>query len=442
MDIPQTSPGPTSAETTARWAIVVLLLLALVSLAFGLGFGVSELGDDGSSAPAASPDDASGDLSGDDLLGASILDEIYDILSTSHINKEVLDPDTFRQAAIAGVLSTLNDRETQFLTAEQLAQGSLDLSSVYEGIGASVTDRNGVLEIVSPFRDSPAEEAGLRAGDIILAVDGERTDGWSDSEGVLKIRGAQGTPVTLSVQHTDGTTEDIIIVRGEIPIETVYIEPRLEVIPGESGTTLVDSTGALVTDIGYVNITDFRERTAIELREKLAEVEDQGYVGLILDLRSNPGGRLDTTIEATDEFLQSGRILSQVDSDDQEEVWSAEPGGSATNIPIVILQDAGSASGAEVMAAALRDNGRATIVGTRSYGKGTVNQLRELTSCGVPGQCGALYISIGEWLTPNGERIEGIGIDPDVEVELTEEQYIAGGDLQLFKAIEILRGGS
>ncbi len=441
METSPTEPRPSTAESASRWAVVVFLMLAVVALAFGLGYGVSELRNDDSPAPASgTPSDGDPAGSGGDTLGAAILDEIYEILSTSHINKDILDPSTFRQAAIEGVLSTLNDRETQYLTPTQVAQGALDLASIYEGIGASVTDRNGVVEIVAPFRDSPAELAGLRAGDIVLAVDGDPTDGWSSAQAVQRIRGPQGTPVTLRVLHTDGTTEEITIIRGEIPIQTVYLEPRLEVIPGESGEDLVDSAGEVVTDIAYVNITDFRERTAIEVRESLRDLESQGYRGLILDLRSNPGGRLDTTIQATDEFMESGRILSQINADRAETIWDAERGGVATNIPIVVLLDGGSASGSEVMAAALRDNGRATIIGTRSYGKGTVNQLRELTSCGIPGQCGALYISIGEWLTPNGERIEGIGIFPDIELPMTQDDYIEHGDIQLFRAIEVLRG--
>lgn len=445
MEIPQTQPRASVAESVSRWAVVVFLMLAVVTLAFGLGFGVNELLNDDeaptTTSNVASNDDTDGDLSGSEELGAGILDEIYEILSETHINKDVLDPETFRQAAITGVLSTLNDRETSYLTQQQLESGVLDLASVYEGIGATVTDRNGVLEIVSTYRDSPAEGAGVMAGDTILAVEGEPTDGWTANEGVQVIRGPEGTEVTITVRHLDGTTEDITIVRGTLPIESVFLTPILEAIPGESGDLLVDETGAEVTDIAYVSIASVRDASAEELRTLLADVEDQGYRGLIVDLRGNSGGRLDVTIAMADEFLASGRILSQQNSDGVEEVWTATEGGVATTIPLVIIQDGSSASAAEVLSAALRDNGRGQIVGTQSFGKGTVNMLVPLESCEDEQGCGAIYVSIGRWYTPNGEQIEGVGVTPDLEVPMTSDQYIESGDLQLFKAIEILRGG-
>ena len=203
---------------------------------------------------------------------------------------------------------------------------------------------------------------------------------------------------------------------------------------------IVDRSGALVTDIAYINISQFHEGTPGELREALKDVEDGSYKGLILDLRGNPGGLLSATVEAADEFLDEGVILIEVDSGGERTAFNARSGGAATEIPIVVLQDQFSASGAEVLAAALRDNGRATIIGTRSFGKGTVNQLQVLSNCNDPAGCGALYISIGRWLTPSGEQIEGLGVTPDVTVEMTGDDYIEIGDLQIFAAIEALQG--
>jgi carboxyl-terminal processing protease len=242
------------------------------------------------------------------------------------------------------------------------------------------------------------------------------------------------------VKHIDGKTETLTIVRAEIQIESVFTEPHLEVIPGESGSKLVDREGKEATDIGYVNISTFHENTLNELRKKLQGVEGKGYKGLILDLRSNPGGLLQATVDVADEFLNGGTVLSEVDAAGKKQSWTAKPGGLVTKIPIVILQDRGSASGAEVLAAALRDNGRATIVGTNSFGKGTVNQLQQLKNCGDPKGCGALYLSIGRWLTPKDQQIEGVGVKPDVELPMTSDDYINSGDIQVFKAIDILRG--
>ncbi|MES4792082.1 MAG: hypothetical protein C4321_03035, partial [Chloroflexota bacterium] len=365
---------------------------------------------------------------------------IVELLETRYVDKAALDPETLRQAAIDGVIRSLNDSHTEYLTPAELKAGALDLSSSYDGIGATVSDRSGAITIVAPFRDSPAEKAGIRPGDIILEVDGVSTEGWTQTQSVQVIRGPSGTQVTLKVKHTDGTIEMITITRGNIPLESVFLEPNLEAIPGESGNRLVDRNGNAVTDVAYIAITQFHDRTLDELRTKAKDLQAKGYRGLVLDLRSNPGGLLQATVDVADEFLDSGTILTEQDADGKVQSWSAKHGGILTAIPLVILQDEGSASGAEVLAAALRDNGRATIVGTRSFGKGTVNQLHELKRCGDPKGCGALYISVGRWLTPKGDQIEGLGVKPDVEVPMSYDDYVESGDIQLFKAIEILRG--
>jgi len=427
-------PGP--AERAARWAVVVFLLLASVTLAFGLGYAVKDLSD-GDSSPAAN---ASTGTSVEGPISPDLLNEIIAVLQEQYVDRGELDPEALQQAAIEGIINSLNDRETSYITPEQLRQFQFDSGSSYEGIGATVSDRTGQIQIVAPYRDSPAEKAGIQPGDIIIAVEGESTEGWTADQAVERIRGPKGTTVTLTVRHPNGVEETITVTRGEIPLESVFLEPILEVIPGESGTQLVDRDGNPVTDIAYVNISRFRENTLEELRSKAGDIEARGYRGLILDLRSNPGGFLVPTVQVADEFLNEGTIITEVDSEGRRQSTTARPGGILTNIPVVVLIDAGSASGAEVLAAAIRDNGRGTIVGTRSFGKGTVNVPVELTSCDNPEGCGALYVAVGRWLTPAGEQIEGLGITPDVEVPMTSEQYIDEGDIQIFAAIDILRG--
>lgn len=437
MDIPRESSRP-GGEQIARAAVAVFLLLSMLTLSFGLGYAVHDLTTDGSGPAQSAPQAGAGNRN--DPIGAAIIDEIVQLLETRYVDKATIDPEKLREAAIDGIIRSLNDSHTEYLTPAELAAGALDLSSSYDGIGATVSDRSGAITIVAPFRDSPAEKAGIRAGDIILEVDGVSTEGWTQTQAVQVIRGPSGTQVTLKVKHTDGTIDTITITRGNIPLESVFLEPNLEVIPGESGTKLVDRNGKEVTDIAYVAITQFHDRTLNELRTKLKDVEARGYKGLILDLRGNPGGLLQATVDVADEFLDGGVILSEVDADGKTQSWNARRGGIATKIPVIILQDQGSASGAEVLAAALRDNGRAKIVGTRSFGKGTVNQLQELKSCGDPKGCGALYISVGRWLTPKGDQIEGLGVKPDIEVPMSYDDYVDQGDIQLFKAIDLLRG--
>jgi carboxyl-terminal processing protease len=438
---PTTHTLPGATERMTRVAVPGFLLLAVIALAFGLGYLVNDIrADEKPTQIVTAPGTGGSTPSSDDAVGASILSEIYQLLESKYVDSALINAEDFRQAAIDGVITSLNDPHTDYLSPDDLAAGALDLGSTYEGIGASVSDRTGQVTIVAPFRDSPAEAAGIRAGDIILEVEGESTEGWSDQQAVQVIRGPKGTPVTLKVLHTDGTTEVITVTRGDILIESVFTEPLLEVVPGESGTDLVDREGNLVTDIKYVYISQFHDRTLAELREALRDIESGGYSGLILDVRVNPGGLLSSTVDVADEFLDGGIILTEIDRDQETQEWTAGQGGVATAIPIVVIQDGGSASGAEVLAAALRDNNRATIVGVRSFGKGTVNQLQELHDCGDPEGCGALYLSVGRWYTPSGEQIEGIGVKPDIEVEMTGDDYIEHGDLQLYAAIDALRG--
>jgi carboxyl-terminal processing protease len=436
MDLPPPPPRPSLGERSARAAVLGFLLLAIITLAFGAGWGVNNLRNDHNSANSGgvstkNPDDAAG--------GATI-DEIYGILKDNYVDKNSLDADTMKKAAIDGVIASLNDPHTDYLSAADLKAGALDLSSTYDGIGASVAEKDGAVQIVAPFRGSPAEAAGIKAGDTILEVDGAKADGWTATMATQKIRGVKGTNVVLMVKHLDGKTETITVKRGEIPVQSVFSEPNLEVIPGKSGKTLVDRTGAEAKDIAYLNISQFHDKTPDELAAKLKDIDGKGYKGLILDQRGNPGGLLSATIAVADQFLDGGTILSEKDANGKSETWTAKPGGLATTIPIVILMDQSSASGAEVLAGALHDNGRAKIVGTRSFGKGTVNQLHQLTQCGDPNNCGALYLSVGRWYTPSGNQIEGTGVTPDFEVDMTSDDYINQGDIQVFKAIDILRG--
>jgi carboxyl-terminal processing protease len=440
MEVPHEPARASSAERTARLAVVFFLGLALLVLAFGLGFGVKELtGDNSSSAPSTSTTSTNGGSNGSRSVGAAVIDEIVNILQSQYVDRNTLSADQLKDAAISGIINSLNDRETSYISPADLGAGALQLNATYEGIGASVSDRSGAIQIISPFRDSPAEKAGIRAGDIILEVDGEPTDGWTDTHAVEKIRGPRGTSVSLKVKHTDNTVETLTITRGDIDIQSVFTEPNVEVIPGESGKNLVDRNGKPVTDIAYVAISQFHEKTDSELQTRMRDAEAKGYKGIILDLRSNPGGGLQATVDVADEFLNSGTIITEVDSSGKQQSTSAKQGGILTKLPIVVLQDKGSASGAEVLAAALRDNGRATIIGTQSFGKGTVNRLIPLKSCGQA-NCGAVYIAIGRWLTPKGQQIEGVGITPDIELPMTYDEYLDQGDIQVFKAIDVLRG--
>lgn len=396
---------------SAKWGLMGLAVALAIVLSGVVGY---TLGEDGG-APSVT-------ISGEQT-DFGVLNEIYRILQEDFVEPENVDPAILRAGAINGILQALGDPHTVYIDAESYALGIDIISGTFEGIGAQVEQDpvTGAIVIVTPFRDSPAEKAGVRAGDIVRAVDGESTEGWTVTEAVKRIRGANGTQVALTIEHSGGEVEDLVITRGTIVIPTVF------------AAEIQDAAGNAVTDLAYIELQQFTEQTVVDLRSELRRIESGGFRGMILDLRRNPGGGLDSTVEVADMFLDGGVVLTQVDREGRETVFEARPGGEATDVPVVILVGPGSASGAEVLAGALRDNDRAVLIGEKTFGKGSVNHLRELSDGG------ALYVTIARWLTPDGELIEGVGLLPDVEVTLTPEDLEARRDVQLFAAIDYLR---
>jgi len=392
-------------------AVVVVLLSVMSGV---VGFVVGGGGEEEGSGATTGRSDSS---------DFGILDEIYKVIREDFVDQTVVDQQALRQGAIDGVISALNDPHTIYIDPESYALGVDVISGEFQGIGARVEQDSttGEIIIVAPFRDSPAEIAGIRSGDVVLAVDGESTVGWSVGEAVRRIRGPEGSQVTLSVRHSNDETEDITVTRATIVIPTVFTP------------TIEDSNGNAVDDLAYVDLEQITEKTVPDLRSTVAGFIDQGYRGIILDLRRNPGGSLAATVDIADLFLESGRILTQVDRDGHETTYDAHPGDLGEDIPLVVLVGHGSASGAEVIAGALRDHQRAALVGETTFGKGSVNHLRELSDGG------AIYITIARWLTPNGEQIEGIGLAPDIPVTPSEQDIETDRDVQLYSAIDHLR---
>lgn len=408
----------------ARWTVLALLIMSLLAFAFTLGMVMDGAGRPGG---VTSPSRGTAPRESGASPNFTILDEIYRILTTDFVGRENLDPDVLFEASINGMLKAINDPHTVYIDPEQYKISRNNLSGTFEGIGATVSQQGQDIVIIAPIRGSPAEAAGIRPGDVILAVDGESTRGWTVNQAVLKIRGPRGTKVTLTIRHADGTQEDITIVRDRIQVNSVFREPPT----GQ----LRDARGNPVEDIGYVYIAEFTERTPRELEPILKELAAKNPKGLIIDVRANPGGLLNTTVEVADMFLDRGVVLIEVGKDGAERTFNARPGTVISqNIPIVVLVDKGSASGSEVIAAALRDNRRATLIGESTFGKGTVNNVRELSNGG------ALYVSIARWLTPLRQQIEGVGLKPDVVVKPTDEDIENRRDVQLFRAIDYLRG--
>ena len=341
------------------------------------------------------------------------------------LTPEVTSEDV-QNAAIQGLIRSLDDRNTSYLTPEDMKYSDDNSDGNYEGIGASVDSDGQYVIIIAPFDGSPALAAGIQAGDKILKVDGVDALGWTVQEGVDLIRGPAGTTVVLTVQHLDGSIEDIAIVRGEIPLLTVSRAP--------SGIVFKDRYGDLVVDLAYIRIARINPNTPQEVRDAVFAAEENNLKGIIFDVRSNPGGLLNETVEITDMFIDKGMIYSASYRDGTNVVKEAS-NEVITNLPIVILQDSYSASGAELFAAALKENDRAIVIGETSYGKGSVNNAFPLSNGG------ALYTTIARWFSPDGNLIEKEGITPDVVVRLTLEDFEAGIERYkvLWAAIDLLR---
>lgn len=409
----------------AAWTIVSLLGALLLALTFTLGWVAN--GDGGGSRTARGTNGTAPNVvDGSSNVDFSTLNEIVDLLKNDYLERDTLDEQALYEAAIKGMLDSLADTGTFYIDPISY-QTSIGPSGSFEGIGATVQEQNSQIIIIRPFQGSPAEVAGIQPGDAILIVDGEPTDGWTANEAVLHIRGPKGSKVTLTVRHLDGTSEELTIVRDEIQVDSVSTTPR--------GGDLKDAGGNEASDLAYMRIFEFTENTPQETEAIVSEAQTSGKKGLIIDLRGNPGGLLQQTIDTADLFLNDGIILIEVDRDDQQVVHRARQGGAALTIPIVILMDQFSASGSEVLASALHDNDRAIVIGSKSFGKGTVNLSHQLEDGG------ALFYTIRRWLTPKGVQIDGVGITPDIEVTPGpfDPQYNPLDDVQVFRAIEHLR---
>ncbi len=365
---------------TIKKTIVVLLLVVSLVLSFGAGctLGTKAL-------PKAD-------------MGLNVIGEVWNIIFQDYVDQNRLDASALSGAAIKGILEKLDDPYSSYLDAQAYQMSLSGLEGKFEGIGAYVGFKDKQIMIIAPIVGSPADKAGIRAGDIVLGIDDNSTSGMSLDEEVFHIRGPKGTPVRLLILH-QGKTEPvkIEIVRAEIELPSVHFEMRGE--------------------IANITISHFSERTNEELSKALESLPPEA-TGMILDLRSNPGGLLDAVVDVASHFLKEGVVVSVVDNQGKQDSLSVKPVDITTALPLVVLTDNYSASGSEVLAGALQDYGRATIAGATTYGKGSVNTLRELKDGS------GLYITIARWLTPHGRLIEGKGIKPDYEIKLEEEATI------------------
>ena len=330
--------------------------------------------------------------------------------------EQPIDDQVLMQGAIRGMMDALGDQQTFYMEPQVYENETSSLQGAYEGIGAYVDTDGDYLTIVSPIEGSPADAAGLMPGDKVIAIDGEDMTGIAPEEARLKVLGPEGSKVTLTVAR-DGEAQplDFTITRAQIEIRSA--EGKM-----------------LENDIAYIDINTFGEKTTQELRAALDDLLKQDPKGIIIDLRNNPGGYLSTAVEVSSEFIDKGVILYEQYGDGRRDEHNALGNGQATDIPLVVLVNEGSASASEILAGALQDYGRATLVGVKSFGKGSVQNWVPLSN-----NQGAARVTIARWLTPNERLIDHIGLMPDVVVEMTPEDFEAGRDPQLDAAVETLQ---
>lgn len=338
--------------------------------------------------------------------------ETWKLLHENFVDQP-LDDVALMRGAISGMLAATGDKHTTYMNPTEFEQANASMEGEYEGIGAWVDTTGDYVQVISPMKGSPAEAAGLRANDIVIAVNGEDQTGIPGDLVLKKILGPAGEAVTLTIRRGEEKL-DFTIVRAKITVPVV--DYRM-----------------LDNNIAYVALYSFNEQATAQLRAALKDLMAQKPAGLIFDLRDNGGGYLSTAIEVVSEFISKGVVMYEEYGDGTRDAYSAQRGGRATEIPLVVLVNAGTASASEITAGAIQDLGRGKLVGVKTYGKGSVQNWIPLKT-----EKGGVRITIARWLTPKGTQISDVGLTPDLIVEMTAEDYAAGRDPQLDAAVQLL----
>lgn len=342
--------------------------------------------------------------------------EVWDKLRERHPGFEEADKQELIYGAVRGLTDALGDPNTAFFTPGESVRFSEDISGSFTGIGAEIGAKEEQLIIIAPLSRSPAEKAGLLPGDIILAIDGESTASLTIDEAVGKIRGPKGSTVSLTIHRgEENDSQEISVVRDEIRIPSVETE-RLE------------------DGILYIRIHNFSANTPLIFYAELLRNAFNPTRGVVLDLRNNPGGFLDVSIEAAGWFMGDGKLVvtEQFSSGEKDDFYTSGS-GPLKDLPLVVLVNEGSASASEILAGALRYHRNSLLIGAQTFGKGTVQQYEPLRDNS------SIKITVANWLLPDGTLIEGAGLEPDIVIEQQEDDFINGSDTQLEAAIEALK---
>jgi len=351
-----------------------------------------------------------------EAIDFSLFWDVWQTIKDKYVEADKIDNQTLFYGAVSGLLGALKDENSVFFPPTDAQKFNEDISGEFGGIGAEIGTRNNQLVIIAPLKNTPAERAGLRALDKILKVDDTVTANLTTDEAVKLIRGQKGTTVILTILRNGwDKPKEISIIRDTIQVPTLDWEIK-------------------ENNIAYIHLYNFYEKAPFLFYQAAVEIAFKNPKGIILDLRNNPGGFLDAAINLTGWFLKPGQtVVSEEFRSDKKQVFTSYGNGLFKDVPIVILINEGSASASEILAGALRDNRSVKLIGKKSFGKGTVQELEPLKDGS------SIKITAAHWRMPGGGLIEKNGLDPDYEVGLTDEDFKANRDPQLEKAMEVLK---
>lgn len=379
--------------------------VVLISIVFGTGFFIGKLQV---ICPVCKPEE----------VDFSLFWETWNVLKEKFYQPEKFDTQKMTEGAISGMVKSLGDPYTSFFNPQETKEFFEEAQGTFEGIGIEIDKKKEELVVIAPLEGTPAERAGIRAGDKILKIDDKETVDLSLEEAVKLIRGPKGTEVKLTISRGDWKEpKEFKISRALIKIPSLKWELKED-------------------DIVYLKLYQFFDRTGDDFRKSAIEILNSPAKKIILDLRNNPGGYLDIAREISGWFLKRGDIVVIEDFGPGKEKneYKADGNEKFLDYPIVVLINQGSASASEILAGALRDNRNVLLIGEKSFGKGSIQELEELRGGS------SLKITIANWLTPKGQLITDKGLEPDIKVEMSEEDYEQDRDPQLEKALEVIKG--
>ncbi|MDD5312593.1 MAG: S41 family peptidase [Dehalococcoidia bacterium] len=342
-----------------------------------------------------------------------MLSQAWQIVQKDYVDKSKLDPVKLAQGAVRGMVEAIGDPYTAYVPPDAHKMEMASLTGKYQGIGAYISKKDKLIVIQAPMPGSPAEKAGLKSGDIILKIDGQSTEQLSSTEAALKIQGPAGSVVKLTIGR-QGETEpfDVEITRQEIKVASI--------------------TSEMKGDLSYIKIQQFVDSTNSDFQSTLIDAANKGAKGVILDLRNNPGGLLSQAIDISSQFLLRGMVVKVVDAEGNERPYMVKPGGVAKDIPLIVLVNGGSASASEIVAGALQANGRAKLAGTKTFGKGSVQVIRNMDDGS------AIHVTIAKFYTPAGKAINGEGLTPDYVLDdLKDDELVKWAEDYLHKQVSL-----